>query len=90
MKEYTGSALTIEKEPPRRNNNMKVSYKRLWKLLIDRRMRKKELKEQAGLSPYVMTQLGHDRNVNTQVLCRICSALDCRIEDIVEFIPEKR
>ncbi|MEA4912585.1 MAG: helix-turn-helix transcriptional regulator [Oscillospiraceae bacterium] len=69
---------------------MTVSYKRLWKLLIDRGMLKKDLKESAGLSPYVMAQLRHDRNINTQILCSICRSLGCGIEDIVEFIPDEK
>ena len=66
---------------------MTVTYKKLWKLLIDRNMLKKDLKEAAGLSPYVMAQLNHDRNISTQVLCSICQALGCSIDDIVEMVP---
>lgn len=68
---------------------MAVSYKKLWKLLIDRKMLKKDLKDSAGLSPYIMAQLGHDRNTSTQILSDICEALDCSIEDVVEIVPDE-
>lgn len=67
---------------------MKLSCKRLWKLLIDKKMLKKDLKQAAGLSPYVMARLGHDQPVNAQILCNICQTLDCSLEDIVEMVPD--
>ena len=68
---------------------MSVSYKKLWKLLIDKNMIKKQLREQAGLTTNVIAKLGKDENVSTEVLCKICKALDCGLEDIIEIIPDK-
>ncbi len=68
---------------------MSVSYKRLWKLLIDKNMIKKQLREQANLTTNVIAKLGKDENVSTEVLCKICKTLDCGIEDIIEIIPDE-
>lgn len=68
---------------------MSVSYKKLWKLLIDKNMIKKQLREQAGLTTNVIAKLGKDENVSTEVLCKICKALDCGLDDIIEFIPDE-
>ena len=73
----------------RKNNQMAVSYKRLWKLLIDRDMKKKDLEMLAGISHYTMSKMSRDENVTTEVLGKVCMALDCKVEDMVEFIPEK-
>ena len=67
---------------------MSVSYKKLWKLLIDKNMIKKQLREQAGLTTNVIAKLGKDENVSTEVLCKICKALDCGLDDIIEIIRE--
>lgn len=67
---------------------MKVSYKKLWKLLIDRDLKKKDLERMAGVSHYVMNKLTHGNNVTTDVLGRICIALGCSPEDIMEFIVD--
>ena len=69
---------------------MSVSYKRLWKLLIDKNMKKRDLKEAAKLSPSLMSSLNQDKSVTVNTLSRICEVLDCRIEDIVEFVPEEK
>lgn len=68
---------------------MNVSYKKLWKLLIDKNMIKKELREQAGLTTNVIAKLGKDQNVSTEVLCKICKALNCGLDDIIEIIPDE-
>lgn len=68
---------------------MAVSYKKLWKLLIDKDMKRKDLEKAAGISHYAMTQLSRSKDVSTGVLRSICNALDCSMEDIVEFIPEE-
>ena len=68
---------------------MSVSYKKLWKLLIDKNMNKKQLREQAGLTTNVIAKLGKDENVATEVLCKICKALDCGLDDIIEIIPDE-
>ena len=67
---------------------MRTSYKKLWKLLIDRDMRKKDLRMAAGISTASMAKLGKGENVTTDVLVKICRALDCDISDIVEIVEE--
>ena len=69
---------------------MKVCYKKLWKLLIDRDMRKQDLKEKAGISKGTITKLGKNQNVSTETLAKICAALQCNIEDIVEISTEEQ
>ena len=66
---------------------MIVSYKKLWKLLIDRDLMKKDLREQAGLTTNVIAKKGKNENVSTEVLCKICDTLGCEMDDIVDFIP---
>ncbi len=61
-----------------------MNYNKLWKLLIDKNLRKKDLREMAGLSTNVIAKMGKGGDVSTQVLCKICKVLDCKIEDIVE------
>lgn len=63
---------------------MKMSYKKLWKLLIDKDMNKTDLRKAAGISSSSLAKLGKDENVTTDVLLRICKALDCELDDIVE------
>lgn len=67
---------------------MSVSYKRLWKILIDKDMKKKDLIEQAQISEYTVRKLTRGDNVTTDVLVRICRALDCTLDDIMEILPE--
>ena len=67
---------------------MSVCYKRLWKLLIDKDMKKKELCEKAGISPSSLTKMGKGGHVTTEVLAKICSALDCTVDDIMEVLPK--
>ena len=70
---------------------MAASYKPLFKLLIDRNMRKKELAEKAGLSLATITKLGKDGSrISSDVLVKICTALNCRIEDIMEIVPDEK
>ncbi|MBE5037457.1 helix-turn-helix transcriptional regulator [Subdoligranulum sp. DSM 109015] len=69
---------------------MAVSYKRLWKLLIDRDMKKKDLCAQAGISSASITKMGKNGHVTTEILLKICTALDCRIEDIMEIVPDDK
>lgn len=64
---------------------MAVSYKKLWHILVDRDMKKKDLEALAGLSHYTMSR---DENVTTEVLGKVCAALDCKVEDIIDFIPD--
>ncbi len=65
---------------------MAVSYKKLWKLLIDKDMKKEELRVAAGISTNTMAKLGKNENVNTEMLVRICSVLKCDIADIMEIV----
>ena len=69
---------------------MAVSYKKLWKLLIDKDMKKKDLCEKAGISPASVTKMGRNGHVSTEILLKICTALDCGIEDIMEIVPETK
>lgn len=70
---------------------MAISYKKLWKLLIDRDMKKKDLIAISGISQSSVTKMGKNENVNTEVLVRICLALKCDIGDIAEIIqPESQ
>ena len=68
---------------------MAVCYKKLWKLLIDKNMNKTELRMASGITTTALAKLGRDENVNTEVLAKICKALDCKIEDIMEMIPDE-
>ena len=70
---------------------MAISYKKLWKLLIDRDMKKKDLMALSGISQSSVTKMGKNENVNTEVLVRICLALKCNIGDIAEIVlPEEQ
>lgn len=64
----------------------KVSYKRLWKLLIDKDIRQADFKKEAGLSSGTMAKLRNSETVSMEVLWKICSLLNCNIEDVVEFV----
>ena len=67
---------------------MKMSYKKLWKLLIDRDMKKSDLRKAAGISSSSLAKLGKDENVTTEVLVKICTALNCDTSDIMEIVPD--
>lgn len=67
---------------------MHVSYDKLWKLLIDKKMKKYQLREIAHISSNSMAKLGKDEQVSMDVLMKICKALECDIGDIAEFINE--
>ena len=67
---------------------MAISYKKLWKLLIDKDMKKKDLAEKAGISTYTINKLNRGDNVTTDVLVKICTALECTMDDIIEIVPE--
>ena len=67
---------------------MAVSYKKLWKLLIDRDMKKKDLEKAAQISNYTVTKLNKGENVTVEVIGKICKALNCTADDIMEFIEE--
>ena len=67
---------------------MAVSYKKLWKLLIDRDMMKKDLAAAADISNYTISKMSKGENVTIDILERICKTLDCSLDDIVEFVPD--
>lgn len=68
---------------------MAISYKKLWKLLIDRDMKKKDLQKAAGISSASITKLGKNENVNTEIIEKICVALGCDVSDIMEMTDEE-
>ena len=68
---------------------MAISYKRLWKLLIDKDLKKKDLESMAGISHYTIGKLNRGDNVTTDVLARICKALNCTMDDILEILPDE-
>ena len=65
---------------------MAVSYKKLWKLLIDKDMKKKDLRIATGMTTTALAKLGKNEHVNTEILAKICKVLECKIEDIVEIV----
>ncbi len=69
---------------------MAVSYLKLWHLLLDRKMTRGDLEKVAGVSHYTMTQMGKDKDVSTEALRNICNALGCKLEDIIEFVPDEK
>lgn len=69
---------------------MAVSYYKLWHLLLDKRMSKSALEKKAGISHYAITKMGKDEDVTTEVLSRICDALECRVDEIIDFIPSQK
>lgn len=69
---------------------MAVSYRKLWYILIDRKMKKKDLEKAANITHYQMYKLANDMDVTTDVLVHICSALGCTINDIMEIVPKEK
>lgn len=67
---------------------MSVSYKKLWKLLIDKDMKKKDLCAKAGISSSSITKMGNNGHVTTEVLAKICTALNCGVDDIMEIVQD--
>ena len=68
---------------------MTVSYKKLWKLLIDKDMKKKDLETTANISNYTITKMNKGENVTVEVIGKICKALNCTADDIMEFMDEQ-
>lgn len=69
---------------------MGFSFDPLWKLLIDKKMTKEEMRTALKISPATIAKMGKGENVSMDVLERICNFFDCKIEDVVEYIPEKK
>ena len=67
---------------------MAVTYKKLWKLLIDRNLKKKDLQKAAELTSYAMHKLSKDEAVTTDTLAKVCRALHCTVDDIMDVLPE--
>lgn len=65
---------------------MDISYKKLWKLLIDRDMKKKDLEKTAGISNYVISKMTRNENITVETVGKICQALSCTPNDIMEFV----
>ena len=68
---------------------MVISYKKLWKLLIDKDMKKQDLQAAAHLSSSTIAKMTHGENINTGILLKICSALHCDVSDIMEIVPNE-
>ena len=68
---------------------MDVCYNKLWKLLIDRNMKKKDLRLATGISTTALAKLGKNEHVSTEILTKICKALECDLCDIVELVKEE-
>ena len=69
---------------------MAVSYKKLWHILVDRDMKKKDLAAAANISTYTVNKLNRGENVNTDTLVSICKVLGCTFDDIMELIPDEQ
>lgn len=69
---------------------MATSYKKLWKMLIDKDLKKKDLEKMAGVSHYTINKLNKGENITTDVLEKICRALECTASDIMEFVPDDK
>lgn len=69
---------------------MSVSYKKLFKLLIDKDLKKKDLRKMAGIGNSTMTKLANNENVTMEVMAKVCSALDCKIDDVVDILPDEK
>ena len=69
---------------------MAVSYKKLWKLLIEKDMKKTDLRIKSGISTGALAKLGKNENVNTEILAKICKVLECGVDDVMEFIPDEQ
>ncbi len=69
---------------------MNVSYNKLWKLMIDRKMNKSDLRELTGIGTNTLAKLSKDQQVSMEVLMKICSKLNCDISDICEFVEEEK
>lgn len=68
---------------------LRISYNKLWKMLIDKNMNKQDLKNATGISSASIAKLGRGDNITTDVLLKICEAMDCKLEDIMEVVREK-
>ena len=72
-----------------RGGSMSISYKKLWHILLDRDLKKKDLAKIAGVSTYIINKLNRNENVTVEVLAKICRALDCTMDDILEVLDDE-
>ena len=72
-----------------RGGSMSISYKKLWHILLDRDLKKKDLAKIAGVSTYTINKLNRNENVTVEVLAKICKALDCTMDDILEVLDDE-
>lgn len=79
----------IENQRKGQGDSMAVSYKRLWKVLIDKDLKKKELAEKANLSTYTINKLNRGETVNTDTLEKICTTLGCTFDEIMEIVTDE-
>lgn len=68
---------------------MATSYKKLWHILVDRELKKKDLQEMANLTHYQMTKLSRGENITTDIVGKICAALNVKADDIMDFLPDE-
>ena len=68
---------------------MQISYNKLWKLLIDRKMKKKDLVDAAGVSWSTIVKMGRNKHVSTDILVKICTALECEVQEIMEIVSKE-
>ena len=69
---------------------MAVTYKKLWHILLDKNMKKKDFQEAVGLTGYAMHKLGRNEAVTTDILAKICRYLNCTVDDIMEILPDNQ
>ena len=69
---------------------MRISYKPLWRILLEREISKKQLREMSGISTASLAKLGKGANLTTDVLLKICEALNCNINEIIETVPDEK
>lgn len=69
---------------------MAYSYNKLWKLMIDKKINKTRLRQEAGITSNAMTNMGKDMPVSVEVLAKICRVLDCTLDDIVDVLPDEK
>ena len=69
---------------------MAVSYKKLWKMLIDRDLKKKDLIELCDISKYTIARMNNNENISVETIAKICNALNCGVDDILEVVPDSQ
>lgn len=72
------------------DNNMKIRYNNLFKLLIDKGMKKTELVTKANITPATLARLSKNKAVDLSTIVKICECLDCKIEDVIELVPDEK